>query len=129
MNNLSTLFLLLFFSFFTALSAAPIQARDVFVPQVLYPKASTLWFVGQRHNVTWDVSSPPAQITNPTGKIYLRKGQTTLVDNALASGFDITTGRTEITVPDVAPGDDYAIVLFGDSGNFSPYFKIAAPTT
>jgi hypothetical protein len=120
------LFLALFFFLFTAVCAAPIQTRDVFVPQVLYPKSGTWWTVGQRHNVTWDISSPPAQITNPVGKIYLRKGQATLLEHTLASDFDITIGRTEITVPDVLPGDDYAVVLFGDSGNFSPVFTIAA---
>lgn len=65
-----------------------------------------------------------------------------LADNPLATGFDILLGRFEVTVPDVADGDDYAIVcefncylrylskvliffkVFGDSGNFSPNFTI-----
>ena len=33
-----------------------------------------------------------------------------VAENPLASGFDILLGRFEITVPDVADGDDYAIV-------------------
>jgi hypothetical protein len=27
--------------------AAPLQARDVYVPKVLYPKAGTVWYKGQ----------------------------------------------------------------------------------
>ena len=44
----------------------------------------------------------------------------------LAEGFQLTDGRVEITVPYVDPGCGYQLVLFGDSGNFSPEFMIAA---
>jgi hypothetical protein len=37
----------------------------------------------------------------------------------LAQGFDLRTGRTQITVPDLLSGTNYSIVLFGDSGNWS----------
>ena len=30
-----------------------VEKRDVFVPPVLYPHAGTVWYSGQRHNVTW----------------------------------------------------------------------------
>jgi hypothetical protein len=33
-------------------------------------------------------------------------------------------GTIDVTVPRVKDGDDYQIVLFGDSGNFSPKFTI-----
>lgn len=33
---------------------APLK-RDVFVPPVLYPRAGTVWKVGEVHNVTWYV--------------------------------------------------------------------------
>ncbi|KAL0954151.1 hypothetical protein HGRIS_005288 [Hohenbuehelia grisea] len=55
--------------------------------------------------------------------IRLRKG-TSSTAFVLANGFDILNGVQEITVPAVTPGDDYSIVLFGDSGNFSPAFAI-----
>lgn len=42
----------------------------------------------------------------------------------LAEGFDIRLGRFEITVPWVVQGDDYSLVLFGDSGNWSENFTI-----
>ncbi|KAK7694118.1 hypothetical protein QCA50_003694 [Cerrena zonata] len=51
---------------------ASLEKRDVFVPPVLYPHAGTVWTSGQRHNVTWDVSNPPKQITNGKGMILLR---------------------------------------------------------
>ncbi|TBU35383.1 hypothetical protein BD311DRAFT_743895 [Dichomitus squalens] len=106
-----------------ALPAAELQKRDVFTPPVLYPHNGTVWTIGQRHNVTWDVSNPPKQITNKQGLILLRKsGETTPV--VLENGFDILLGRIEITVPWVVDGDDYSLVLFGDSGNFSPDFTI-----
>jgi hypothetical protein len=70
--------------------SAPIEARDVYVPRILYPTAGTVWKAGSTHKVTWyvilkrfglsklidcrDTSNPPAQITNPLGKIVLAKG-------------------------------------------------------
>ncbi|KII86653.1 hypothetical protein PLICRDRAFT_43293 [Plicaturopsis crispa FD-325 SS-3] len=109
--------------------AAPVQlgARDVFVPPVTYPHTGTVWKAGARHNVTWDTSNPPKQITNPNGTVVLAKAYRLKdLDHPLASGFSILDGRVEITVPDVAPGDDYEIVLFGDSGNYSQNFTITA---
>ena len=110
-----------------------------------------------------DASSPPPQITNRIGRVLLRKGPQSLnsaphvflvlfdcltltrsVVVTLASGFDILDGTVPIIVPDVEPGEDYAVVrecnsstlislslahityclVFGDSGNFSPAFTI-----
>ncbi|KAI0647624.1 hypothetical protein C8Q79DRAFT_960456 [Trametes meyenii] len=121
--------LVFFFALFGAFqiaAAAPLaelEKRDVYVPPVLYPHAGTVWYKGQTHNVTWDVSNPPKQITNKIGRIMLRKGDvsTPLI---LAKGFDILKGHIEVTVPWVEEGTDYSVVLFGDSGNFSPKFTI-----
>ncbi|KAF4598602.1 hypothetical protein AB1N83_013090 [Pleurotus pulmonarius] len=104
-------------------SAAPILPRDVYVPPVLYPHAGTVWYVGQRHNVTWDISNPPVNITNSRGAIYLRNTTHFFQDIPLATGFDILLGHIEVTVPDVT-GTDIRVVLFGDSGNWSPEFTI-----
>ncbi|TDL17219.1 hypothetical protein BD410DRAFT_794518 [Rickenella mellea] len=108
-----------------------LESRDVWDPPVLYPHAGTVWFVGQFHNVTWDTSNPPADgdITDPTGMISLIKGGTPLAGvggpyDPLAKGFSILDGRHQIQVPDVEPGDDYAVVLFGDSGNIGQQFTI-----
>ncbi|MFE5770311.1 hypothetical protein ACFQ7O_18325 [Streptomyces sp. NPDC056485] len=97
-------------------------ARDVYVPPVTYPRRGTVWYTGRKYSVRWDASHPPARISNRSGRIMLRHAGRTL-DPALAEGFDIRAGRAEVTVPDVPPGR-YRIVLFGDSGNFSPEFVI-----
>jgi len=44
----------------------------------------------------------------------------------LQEGFDILLGRIEVEVPWVVDGSDYQLVLFGDSGNFSPNFIITS---
>ncbi|KAI0658748.1 hypothetical protein C8Q70DRAFT_933927 [Cubamyces menziesii] len=112
-----------FFQLAAAVPVAEMEKRDIFDPTVLYPHAGTVWYRGQTHNVTWDVSDPPVNITNKIGKIMLRKGliPTPLI---LADGFDILLGRIEVTVPWVLTGDDYSIVLYGDSGNFGQQFTI-----
>ncbi|KAI0771066.1 hypothetical protein BD413DRAFT_679037 [Trametes elegans] len=122
------LFLLLaFFALFSQLAAAlpvaELEKRDVYVPPVLYPHSGTVWYKGQTHNVTWDVSDPPVNITNSIGRIMLRKANlaTPLI---LAKGFPILQGRVEVTVPWVIEGTDYSVVLFGDSGNWSQQFTI-----
>lgn len=37
--------------------ALPIHAevRDVFVPPILYPRAGTVWKVGEKHRISWFV--------------------------------------------------------------------------
>ncbi|KIY43579.1 hypothetical protein FISHEDRAFT_53299 [Fistulina hepatica ATCC 64428] len=107
----------------TMTRAVPVAVRDVFVPPVEYPTNGTIWYSFQTQNVTWDTSNAPAQITNPVGRIMLRKdGLTTPL--ILANGFDILQGWAEVTVPYVLNGDDYEVVLFGDSGNFGGPFTI-----
>ncbi|KAF9221623.1 hypothetical protein BS17DRAFT_809975 [Gyrodon lividus] len=103
-----------------------IQARDVFVPPILYPHAGTVWVAGQCHNVTWDTSNAPVNITNVYGMIYLRNNSLIDMNEELASGFDILNGHVEIQVPNVPTGHNYSLVLFGDSGNYSPAFTILA---
>lgn len=113
--------------------AAPIPAagndgftsRDVFVPTIIEPNASAVWGIGTTQVVSWDVTSPPEQITNKHGRIVLRSEETGLLDieNPLAVGFDILKGSHEVTVPNVKPGT-YQIVLFGNSGNWGESFQI-----
>ncbi|KAI0258672.1 hypothetical protein BC834DRAFT_835056 [Gloeopeniophorella convolvens] len=107
----------------TAARSKHLVTRDVYAPPVTYPHAGTVWKVGQYHNVTWDTSDPPQNITNAVGRIVLVKnGEET--NFTLASCFYILIGRITVQVPEVAPGSDYSLVLFGDSGNFSPTFTI-----
>ncbi|EGN99724.1 hypothetical protein SERLA73DRAFT_179880 [Serpula lacrymans var. lacrymans S7.3] len=122
-------FLSTFFSFALALPTRVSAKRDVYVPPVISPNNATVWTVGQTYNVTWNTTNPPAQISNPRGNIYLRQGNDTLLNPTLASNFSMLAGSQEVTVPDVTPGSDYRIVLFGDSGDWSGVFAIAAASS
>ncbi|KAF9443108.1 hypothetical protein P691DRAFT_809448 [Macrolepiota fuliginosa MF-IS2] len=107
---------------FTGVShAAPL---DVYAPPLLTPTAGEVLIVGNQQNVTWDTSRPPQHITNRTGTLVLAKGGIQDYKNPLATGFDILDGWHIITVPNVQEGDDYQLVLFGDSGNYGPKFSI-----
>ncbi|KAF8630010.1 hypothetical protein AX15_003159 [Amanita polypyramis BW_CC] len=126
-SPLNTVVLLLVALFGAISTAVPIVIRDVYVPPVRYPKKGTVWKAGSTHNVTWDTSSPPSQITNKIGRIVLSKAGRLQLERPLALGFDILAGRQEITVPvHTKPGTDYAVVLFGDSGNYGEMFTIVA---
>ncbi|KAJ4483386.1 hypothetical protein J3R30DRAFT_3284270 [Lentinula aciculospora] len=123
-------FFVLCFALVALVYAHPISllARDVFVPEIITPTTGETWVIGDTQSVTWNVSSPPAQITNPVGQILLRKGELTQ-NVTLAGDFSILAGNVSFIVPSVTPDDDYSIVLFGDSGNFSPEFSIVANTS
>ncbi|KAK7056958.1 hypothetical protein VNI00_002676 [Paramarasmius palmivorus] len=100
----SLCFLLVVFNIFMTVASAPLTKRDVYVPPLIQPSSGTVWCIGQNYNVTWDTSNPPAQITNKQGSIVLGKDSRLLLDHYLAKGFDILSGSTEVTCPDVAPG-------------------------
>ncbi|KAF7314460.1 hypothetical protein MKEN_00918800 [Mycena kentingensis (nom. inval.)] len=140
MNPLS-LFFLVVFTLFSAVTSAPTPTsqRDVFSPPVLYPRKSTVWHVGEKHNVTWDMSKAPKRITNNIGMIVLVKdhildlGEFNVLlsalsypspDHPLAQNFPINISHHEITVPKVKPGHTYQILVFGDSGNTGEMFTI-----
>ncbi|KAJ3544403.1 hypothetical protein NM688_g5749 [Phlebia brevispora] len=103
-------------------------ALDVWAPPITSPTAASVWPIGSTQNVTWDTSNKPAQVTNPNGLLVLSKDG--LLDdgrsNPLAANFPLTQGWVLVTVPEVTPGNDYAVVLIGDSGNDSPQFSIIA---
>jgi len=114
------------FSLLTALVAAAPIARDVWDPLILTPTTGFVWQAGNTYDVTWDTSSAPAQVTNPNGIVVLSKAGVLDFGNPLASGFSLYDGCVEVTIPSgTVTGSDYAIVLFGDSGNASPYFTIS----
>ncbi|KAJ3539198.1 hypothetical protein NMY22_g4844 [Coprinellus aureogranulatus] len=116
------------YTLIASVTTASGAALDVYAPPVLEPKQGDVWVIGEKRDVVWDTSSPPKQITNSKGTIRLRKGNSTLESVNLGSGFSILDGKREVTVPDVEEGDDYRIVLFGDSGNWSEVFSIIAGT-
>ncbi|KAF8910320.1 hypothetical protein CPB85DRAFT_1435252 [Mucidula mucida] len=115
----------LFFSALSAIALVRSAALDVYAPPVTSPTNGTVWTIGEEVLVTWDTSDPPAQITNKYGEVHLRLNGITNM-TALAAGFKITDGNVTVVVPDVEPSDEYVVVLYGDSGNWSKEFTITA---
>jgi len=114
----------------TVAAPAARSVQDVYVPPVTYPTAGVEWVIGQSYNVTWDTTNPPKQITNKQGMVVLAKNYSiTGLNTPLAAGFSILDGTVRITVPQVEPDTDYQVVLFGDSGNYSPTFTITNGTS
>ncbi|KAH9949859.1 hypothetical protein B0H21DRAFT_71749 [Amylocystis lapponica] len=104
--------------------------REVYDPKITNPQLGTIWTVGERTKVTWDVSQIPSGLSSYSGKLvlgYLENGSDEHLDldNPLVDGFNITEGHVELEVPNVAPSHDYIVVLFGDSGDRSPPFTIS----
>ncbi|PPQ86915.1 hypothetical protein CVT25_009801 [Psilocybe cyanescens] len=123
MFSLTTVFSILFFLVFVA-QASPIDLverakLDVFVPTIIKPDSKTTWIIGELALVSWDTSNAPKSISN--GASVVLNGY-----RPLASGFDMRDGNVTFPVPlDVKQGPNF-ITLFGDSGNYSPVFQIAA---
>ncbi|KAF8817185.1 hypothetical protein BYT27DRAFT_7237633 [Phlegmacium glaucopus] len=127
-----------FFNIFTAILlatvsiAAPVnrpQELIVFNPRIISPKASVAWPMGSRQIVRWETIGIPAKMINETGLIllgHMANGSENLnIEHPLASGFHISSGNTTVIMPSNIPArNDYFVVLFGDSGNKSPNFKI-----
>lgn len=94
---------------FSLVFALPVT-RDVWVPQILSPDASTVWQVGGTYLVTWDVSSQPSQVTNPQGMVYLRTNDATQ-SNPIVQGFPLSAGQVNVTVPaDTQPSNEWIVV-------------------
>ncbi|EKM50797.1 uncharacterized protein PHACADRAFT_104333 [Phanerochaete carnosa HHB-10118-sp] len=107
-------------------AVASVTARplDVWDPEITSPTAGVRWLPGDIHNITWDTSNAPADISE-VSMIVLAKGGVEDIANPLAQGFDLRAGFVPVAIPlSTVSGDDYAIVLFGDSGNLSPTFTI-----
>ncbi|KAK0457242.1 uncharacterized protein EV420DRAFT_1549544 [Desarmillaria tabescens] len=117
-------------AFLTALFAATASAsvaptrRDIFAPPITSPSTGTVWPVKTIQTVTWDTSNPPDPITDRNrSSIRLTKGGRQL-PVVLADQFDILLGKIDVEVPWATEGDDYALILFGDSGNWGETFTI-----
>ncbi|EKM52112.1 uncharacterized protein PHACADRAFT_262590 [Phanerochaete carnosa HHB-10118-sp] len=110
-------------------SSSTLMSRDVWSPKIISPTAKSVWVAGTTTTVTWDTRNQPADITNTEGKIFLGHVEDGTdehldVDHPLAQGFDLREGKVQVEVPNVTPGNDYIVVLMGDSGNKSPTFTI-----
>ncbi|KAF9029029.1 hypothetical protein BDZ89DRAFT_950940 [Hymenopellis radicata] len=116
----------LFFAALSALASLSLVRSatvDVYAPAITSPTNGTVWTVGEEALVTWDTSDAPAQITNKYGEVHLRLNGVTNM-TALAAGFKILDGNVTIEVPDVEEAENYVVVLYGDSGNWSKEFTI-----
>lgn len=113
--------------------AAPILAPQeliVFNPQITSPKQHATWQKGSKQVVKWNTENIPAQRMSTTGVIllgYMENDSENLdIDHPLATGFPLNNGQVGVKIPeDLDASKQYFIVLFGDSGNRSPVFKIA----
>ncbi|KAJ3806093.1 hypothetical protein EV368DRAFT_87781 [Lentinula lateritia] len=125
MSFLVSAFCFLIVSFASLTISAPLAARLVYVPHITAPNAKSVWRCGQTVVVTWDSSNRPKDVTNYKGMVLLRKEGLEDAEHPLASGFNVVDLHAiSFKVPRVPRRDDYQIVLFGDSGNFSPEFTI-----
>ena len=75
MMMFTTTFATLLLSASSIILASPVQlgARDVWVPKILDPNATTVWHIGGTYNITWALDEKPANVTNSNGTIYLSK--------------------------------------------------------
>jgi len=121
--------------FISATLGLPLAQRDVVAPHITNPHEGTIWMVGQRELVAWQVYKtsifnspliesspsretdnlpPDSQITNPNGRVilgYQANDSLNLdLDHPLAQNFKLRAGNVTIIVPNVPPRDDYIIV-------------------
>ncbi|KAJ7784379.1 hypothetical protein B0H16DRAFT_1492315 [Mycena metata] len=123
-------------------NASPLRPQELVVvtPKITSPTQAVSWPSGSIQTVTWDTTDIPPEAANNTGVLLLGRNTTAYDENGqkfmsenldikhpLATGFPIMAGCKNITVPKTTPGANYIIVLFGDSGNASPQFKIVKP--
>ncbi|KAF8556382.1 hypothetical protein OG21DRAFT_659969 [Imleria badia] len=98
---------------FSLVFAVPIHSlvtRDVWVPPILSPNASTVWTVGGTYTVTWNTTSKPVNVTNSQGMVYLRINNETQ-STPLAQGFPLTAGQVNVTVPaGTQPSNEWIVV-------------------
>ncbi|KAF8234310.1 hypothetical protein L208DRAFT_1394341 [Tricholoma matsutake] len=125
------LFIISCCSFLSSLiHGSPLVLRDVWNPHIISPNQNTVWVVGTTVTVTWQTSDAPSSLTNPNGTLLLGQmgpnGENLQIDNPLAQHFKLMDGKVQITVPNTVPGNNYIVVLLGDSGNASPTFSIVA---
>ncbi|KDQ62519.1 hypothetical protein JAAARDRAFT_122290 [Jaapia argillacea MUCL 33604] len=105
------------------------ESREVSDPRIISPSSVTLWLTGTNVTVTWDTSNIPSDF-DTKGKLVLGyldgvdENEHLDIENPLADGFSLIRGYIDVLVPQVDPGSDYIVVLFGDSGNRSSTFTI-----
>ncbi|KAJ3725153.1 hypothetical protein C8R42DRAFT_718644 [Lentinula raphanica] len=108
--------------FVASAKAAP---TDIWDPTITSPVTGTVWTIGTVVNVTWSTADQPATVSN-AGQIYLAKDEVSMMSLSPEFSLVDANGAYSVTVPDVPAGDDYQVILYGDSGNIGPSFTIAS---
>ncbi|KAJ7796186.1 hypothetical protein B0H14DRAFT_82860 [Mycena olivaceomarginata] len=122
---MSRLTIICLFMLFSVILAAPLDSRTVFAPPITSPTEQSVWKVGQTQTVTWDATGIPAGVMGKIQLGYLDPNSPgEHLSTILATGFNLTDEKVQITVPSVVTRSSYIVVLFGDSGNISPQFTI-----
>ncbi|KAH9039886.1 hypothetical protein EDB85DRAFT_2141002 [Lactarius pseudohatsudake] len=103
--------------FFTALLSALVLAVSTTATPVHVTERSELVvdspiITSPTRGEIWPILSQ--QVVNSDDKLYWE----------LASGFLLTVGSQNVTVPNVPPKNKYVIALIGGSGDLSPEFSI-----
>ncbi|KAG7092954.1 hypothetical protein E1B28_009256 [Marasmius oreades] len=125
----------LFALFAVSSIASPLEVRktlDVWSPKITSPTAGTVWVTGSTVNVTWDTSDAPKQISNGAAVMLRDDSGPVPPENPYlkeSRSFDLRDGWVTVEVPNVPPADNYVLVLFGDSGNWSEQFEITEDAT
>lgn len=115
---------------FGTASAAQLEARTVYNPEITFPTKGITWHAGHKVNVTWNTSSlPQKEIKEMQGTVILghqKKNEVSEhLSKTLAKNFPLSSGNISFTLPaNLTTRHDYIIVLMGDSGNASPPFTI-----
>ncbi|KAJ7147130.1 hypothetical protein C8R43DRAFT_1129907 [Mycena crocata] len=135
----NTLFSLLAVAVVATSSPLKPQQLEVITPHITSPTEAVSWAPDSNQTVTWETKSIPPAFKKNTGMLLLgyitqtydihgnpQISENLDIKNPLATGFMIGAGQVAIRIPKDTPRrDTYVIVLFGDSGNMSPKFKIA----
>ncbi|KAF7985570.1 hypothetical protein HWV62_3843 [Athelia sp. TMB] len=126
-----TAVLALFAAAATSVTAAPLSPISdmVFNPTITSPKAGDVWTPGQTVTVTWETDNIPTVAQSYTGTLDLghpdANSMNIETDRPLASGFKYSAGAVSFVVPnELVQRSNYAVFLFGDSGNKSPFFTM-----
>ncbi|KAF5374134.1 hypothetical protein D9615_008889 [Tricholomella constricta] len=107
-----------------------LSKRDVYNPRITNPATDTAWAPGSKVTVTWDLHDMPEKISQEKSKVILgwiepgSMNEHLDLEHPLAEGFSIRQGHASFIVPKVPPRNNYIVVVFGDSGNRSPTFRI-----
>jgi len=120
-----------------ATTASPVHIAErseliVVTPTITKPAQGDEWPIGSTTQVCWKTHDIPPEASNYKGSVLLgyddgTDSENLDTDHPLASGFLLTAGCVDVTVPNVTPRTTYFVVLVGDSGDTSGQFSIVVP--